>query len=104
MKTALKWIGWSVLALIAASIFFNLDKTAQTVIVLVGLGYWAFNEVSKEQAQIRKAMNDRMDRFESRLNEILDSQIHPSRVEALEEMADEYRARKRALARSPHEP
>ena len=92
------------MALIAASIFFSLDKTSQTVVVLIGLGSWAFGEVSKEQTRIRKAMNDRMDRFESRLNEILDSQIHPSRVEALEEMADEYRTRKRALARSPHEP
>lgn len=86
IKTALKWIGWSVLLLILATVFFNADKTAQIVMISLGLGFWGVAFYSKEQEKHRKWLDWRLTQIERRLDRISD------------EMADEREARMRAAA------
>lgn len=70
MRAALKWVGWSVVALLALAALANADKISATVFAAAGwLAYMVYG-VGKQIESMHRDMTNRLERLYDRVEHV----------------------------------
>lgn len=76
MKTALKWIGWAILAVIVAAAFFDADKTTQWVLFLGGGALYLINSILTQAKESEQKVLAAIYRLERKVDELAAEPIY----------------------------
>lgn len=74
MKTALKWIGYSVLGLIALVALMDADKLTQWFLMAFAGGSWAFYTLGKAVDESRRDLVNRVERLYDKVEQVAHDQ------------------------------
>lgn len=80
MKTALKWIGWSVLAVVGIVAFMEADKATQWGALAIGLGGWALHDLERRAKQRKQEIEYRLTAIEGKLDLLLNQPVDTHRI------------------------
>lgn len=96
MKTALKWVGWAVLALVVLAAFLGADALTRWGIGVIAVVGWLIHEMEKTVKQRHDQQDAALRRIDEKLDQILNHPLNTKYIcDGIEAMVDERNARGR---------
>lgn len=96
MKTALKWVGWGVLALVVLAVFLQAEKLTQWGIGVILVLGWLIHGLEQTLERRHVAQTMALERLEEKLDQILNHPLNTRYISnGIEAMVDECNARRR---------
>lgn len=96
MKTALKVVGWAVVALIVLIVFLQADKLTQWGVGTIAVAVWLIHELEKTVKKLHEQQAADLERIEQKLDQLLNHPLNTRYIcDGIEAMVDECNARNR---------